>query len=421
MFWAKHPAGDGGSERARRVTSHFALLFAVGVAGLTTSSPASGYYDFGFYGFYSPDPFFSPRPRKKLTLKKKPKTAAKEVPTIAPPPGPVQVVVSIADQRVAVYANGALFAQSAVSTGKKGHSTPTGIFSVLEKHRHHRSNIYSNAPMPYMQRLTWSGVALHAGELPGYPASHGCIRLSEDFAKLLWAVTRTGARVIVTPSAIGPVEITHPRLAALSKIEVPIALELRGPALESGERVQMASAAERVPLGDGAKAAATISSEPLGKTSSILQAAVPNGPSVSILVSRKTGKLQVRQGFKPLFEIPVSIKAMEQSWGTHVYTALAPPEPGSPLRWTALSMPSETARAPAQASGAGRPSRVVDTGPTPEAKPQSAEAVLEFFEIPKDALERLAGFMAPGASLIVSDHAPSQETGLATDFIVLTR
>jgi hypothetical protein len=418
MFWEKHPAGNAGRERQRCGGTHFALLFAMGIAGLTTSTPATGYYDFGFYRFYSPDPFFAPRVRKKITIKRKPKTLAKEAPAMAAPPGPVQIVVSIAEQRIAVYANGALFAQSAVSTGKKGHSTPTGVFSVLEKQRHHRSNIYSNAPMPYMQRLTWSGIALHAGQLPGYPASHGCIRLSEEFAQVLWATTRTGARVIVAPSEVAPGGISHSRLAALSRAEVPVALKLRGPAVEPGELIQTASAAEPVSLTDGPKVTDAAIAES-GKASSEVQAAAANGRSVSILVSRKTARMQVRQGLKPLFDAPVNVKATGEGWGTHVYTALAPAEPGGGLRWTALSIPSETLRAPAH-SAARRGQQAPDLAAEPK-PPQTAEAALELFDIPKDALERLAGFMGPGATLIVSDNAPSQETGMGTDFIVLTR
>ena len=96
--------------------------------------------------------------------------------------GPFQIIISIADQRISLYENGALIARSSVSTGVKGHPTPLGVFSVISKKKWHRSNIYSAAPMPYMQRITWSGIALHAGKLPGYPASHGCIRLTDDFA-----------------------------------------------------------------------------------------------------------------------------------------------------------------------------------------------------------------------------------------------
>ena len=106
--------------------------------------------------------------------------------------GPLLIVISIADQRISLYDNGALIARSSVSTGVKNHPTPVGVFSVISKSRHHRSNIYSGAPMPYMQRITWSGIALHAGDLPGYPASHGCIRLTNDFAIRLWHLTKRG-------------------------------------------------------------------------------------------------------------------------------------------------------------------------------------------------------------------------------------
>jgi lipoprotein-anchoring transpeptidase ErfK/SrfK len=112
--------------------------------------------------------------------------------------GPVRIVVSIPQQKAYVFTGDDLFGTSPVSTGKKGHSTPTGIFRILEKKVHHRSNLYSNAPMPYMQRLTMGGVALHAGHLPGYPASHGCIRLPWSFARKLYGITDYGTKVTVT-------------------------------------------------------------------------------------------------------------------------------------------------------------------------------------------------------------------------------
>src|SRR5437763_9081502 len=111
------------------------------------------------------------------------------------------------------FHNGALIARSSVSTGTQGHPTPLGVFSVISKQRWHRSNIYSAAPMPYMQRITWSGIAVHAGVLPRHPASHGCIRLKNDFAIRLWRLTKRGTRVIIAPEDIGPVEIAHPYLA----------------------------------------------------------------------------------------------------------------------------------------------------------------------------------------------------------------
>src|SRR5262245_47389886 len=99
------------------------------------------------------------------------------------PSGPVVVLVSIPQQSMHVYRNGILIGRSTVSTGSKGHATPGGVFSILEKKQTHHSKKYNDAPMPYMQRLTWSGIAMHSGQLPGYPASHGCVRLPYDFVQ----------------------------------------------------------------------------------------------------------------------------------------------------------------------------------------------------------------------------------------------
>ncbi len=113
------------------------------------------------------------------------------------PSGPVVVLVSIPQQTMHVYRNGILIGRSTVSTGSKGHSTPGGVFSILEKKPTHHSKTYNNAPMPYMQRLTWSGIAMHSGQLPGYPASHGCVRLPYDFSQLLFKATEKGGTVVV--------------------------------------------------------------------------------------------------------------------------------------------------------------------------------------------------------------------------------
>ena len=121
-----------------------------------------------------------------------------------PPPTPqealqegVLIVVSIPSQKMFVFRRGELWDTSAVSTGKRGHETPTGVFPILQKKVEHRSNLYDDAPMPYMQRLTWDGVALHAGRVPGYPASHGCIRLPKAFAKRLYEITGFRKTIVV--------------------------------------------------------------------------------------------------------------------------------------------------------------------------------------------------------------------------------
>ena len=119
----------------------------------------------------------------------------------AAPTGDVEIVVSLPLQRAYVYRGGTLIGISTVSTGREGYDTPTGSFSILQKRREHYSNLYNNAPMPFMQRLTWDGIALHAGEIPGRPASHGCIRLPIAFARNLFAATQVGAAVHVTDLA----------------------------------------------------------------------------------------------------------------------------------------------------------------------------------------------------------------------------
>lgn len=116
---------------------------------------------------------------------------------VVSPTGPVMVLVSVPLQTIQVYRNGILVGRSSVSTGTKGHSTPSGVFTILEKKETHRSTTYQGAPMPHMQRLTWSGIAMHSGQLPGYPASHGCIRMPYDFSKLLFALTAKGGTVVI--------------------------------------------------------------------------------------------------------------------------------------------------------------------------------------------------------------------------------
>ncbi|WP_246586922.1 L,D-transpeptidase family protein [Stakelama flava] len=116
--------------------------------------------------------------------------------------GRIEIVISLPMQRMFVYRDGDLIGATSVSTGRRSKPTPTGDFTILEKQEFHRSNLYSDAPMPYMQRLTWSGIAMHAGYLPGYPASHGCIRMPRAFARRLYDITRTGAHVTVTDQRI---------------------------------------------------------------------------------------------------------------------------------------------------------------------------------------------------------------------------
>ncbi len=146
------------------------------------------------------------------------------------PERPLFVVASIADQRVSVYNHHGLVARSAISTGMAGHPTPKGIFTIIGRERYHRSNIYSAAPMPFMQRVTWSGIAMHLGVVPGHPASHGCIRLPAGFATKLWGLTKIGERIVISPQEVTPAEFAHPLLPA-PKMLVQTEADRAAPAL----------------------------------------------------------------------------------------------------------------------------------------------------------------------------------------------
>jgi hypothetical protein len=136
------------------------------------------------------------------------------------PDGPMLVVVNLATQRAVVFRNGVPIGATTVSTGRPGRETPTGIFTVLQKQVDHHSSTYDNAPMPYMERLTWKGIALHAGNLPGYPASHGCVRLPSGFAKLLYGQTSLGMTVVIANREAPLLVAPTPDLATAGDPEV---------------------------------------------------------------------------------------------------------------------------------------------------------------------------------------------------------
>ena len=135
----------------------------------------------------------------------------------AVPAGPIVVVVSLPEQKAYVYRNGIRIGVSSASTGMPGHSTPTGVFMVLQKDKEHRSKTYNNAAMPYTHRLTWDGVALHAGGLPGYPSSHGCVHLPSEFASRLFKISPMGMTVVIANHYNKPTEVVHP--SALSPVD----------------------------------------------------------------------------------------------------------------------------------------------------------------------------------------------------------
>jgi hypothetical protein len=309
-----------------------------------------------------------------------------------------------------------------------------------------------------MQRITWSGIALHAGVVPGRPASHGCIRLPNDFAARLWAVTKIGARVVIARKQVSVADFTHPRLfawqpPAIAAADVPdLAVEVQK---SVEQRIFAATAALRGEFGgdaeisaaqasDGAVRPAPLPPASVGTTgassefpAAVIAALPPSemkssppalrrGP-ISVFVSRKDRKLYVRKGFAPLFDAAVTFDEPDRPVGTHLFTALDFRPGRSDMTWTVVSLPSDSRTVTAELSLRGslkpgresaarslRDSAILAPGPSP------AEA-LERLKIDPETRQRISEMMTPGASLIVSDHGLSHETGSETDFIVLTK
>jgi lipoprotein-anchoring transpeptidase ErfK/SrfK len=351
--------------------------------------------------------------------------------------GTLQIVVSIGQQHITLYNNGVRVARAPVSTGRSDHPTPTGVFSVIQKDRWHRSNLYDSAPMYFMQRLTWSGVAMHEGALPGVPASHGCIRLPREFAARMWGTTKIGVRVVVTHQDVVPQDFSHP---ALFVGKLPLEqrpLPKPDPRLEpksldnivaTNGRIELRSTIvldtppdeappKPVSIADAPPEAPAPLVEPADEPAPVKPAseAPKRGPHVAVLVSRKEKKIFVRQGFAPLFELPIEIAQPDAPLGTHVFTALELKDDGS-VRWNVMSMPGGVARI------ADRPGKRADREVVDAAVPaSSAEQALERIQMPQEAIERISEILVPGSSLIISDQGLGRETGRGTDFIVLTR
>ena len=354
--------------------------------------------------------------------------------------GLLSVIISIDKQRLTLYSDGQPIAYSRVSTGVPGHPTPTGVFSVIQKDRWHHSNIYSNAPMYFMQRITWSGVAMHEGVVPNHPASHGCIRLPGAFARQMWGITKLGVRVIITHGEVTPVAVSNERLFTLKrepaepKGEAQAKLpETTGGTSNAFELAQL-SAARRdgrasnttvldvsKPLAPALDAMAYALGTPRETTGPEFKPVEPKplkpGP-ISVFISRKEGKLYVRKGFEPVFDAPVTFADPNRPLGTHVFTALAVNGDNTTLRWNVVSMPG-AGSPPVKKSVKGKR---VETPAAPVVGPASnATEALDRVTFPPDALERISELMSPGASLIISDKGLGGETGKGTDFIVLTR
>ena len=568
-----------------------AALTMAGTMGLAAPSHAAVLWS-------DPDPGVS-RPlitapaRAQKASRHKGKKIEATVKESAKPQGPLIIAVSINRQQVKIYDANGVFAEAPVSTGMAGHSTPMGAFSVIQKQKMHHSNIYSNAPMPFMQRITWSGVAMHAGVLPGYPASHGCIRMPMAFAVKMYGWTRMGARVIVTPGELSPQPFSHPLLVTQKVAPQPVAVDAPKPdAAAKGDKVANAEPAAPEPklelrstvghedhlsavlnepsapaplseptrtadagASPGAKASVTMSdattsapqaagSEPKPDTAKTeaepvsagitdktaaatddkpveakvttteatpaeiataeqpdqnkaeaasapakaedVKAPMPaadgakvaekpddkasakpaddvadtaNAPAagvvdakkgqdrlsdpekpaapkpalamakgtgpISVFISRKDGKLYVRQNFAPLFDVPVTIAPSDRPLGTHIFTAEADKTDANILHWSVVTLPANHRAERREDDERGARHRKIAGAAEiakPVLQPDSPAEALDRITIPADAMARITDALSTGGSIIVSDQGiAAGETGEGTDFIVSLR
>jgi hypothetical protein len=454
---------------------------------------------------------------------------AAELPAARPSGPPLMAVVSLNDQRITIYDADGKIMQAPVSTGRSGYETPAGIYSIIQKNREHYSNLYFDAAMPFMQRITWSGIALHAGALPGYPASHGCIRMPTDFAEQLFDMTTLGLRVVVVRDDMHPVAFAHPALfkpgpirsqvaAAAApaaetsaddmqtrrmRLGAPPPAEAEAPktwrAVAAARRAAVEKATEKaedarrsavkahadyartlksvriaehtvrrsemqlaqierelaekstpeleerkaatittlneakaqietlraetqakqvavVAAREAARAAETVRSEAATSAKIAENKLAP----VAVFISRQTQMLHVRQGFRPIFEAPVTVRDPDAAIGTTIFTAVSFTDGEADVRWTALAMyPTTNAAQPSPGSGKAQ-RRVASRHAGPAATDAAAaRAALERVTIPQEAMERIAEFVGPGSSLIISDEPLSKETSQGTEFVVV--
>jgi L,D-transpeptidase catalytic domain len=480
------PLGGQNLTNSLRASTAVILLAAFfGTAGSANAQFFGGYGGYNYSSGYARAPAYYPGRTARhhatrssshasgSSSERRATKAEARTPPPPPPTGPLTIAISIAKQRVTVFDQDKPIMEAPVSTGMPGHPTPQGIFSVIQKERFHRSNIYSGAPMPFMQRITWSGVAMHEGVLPGHAASHGCIRMPGSFAVTLFKTTKIGVRVLIAQNTMEPKEFSHPRLFTPIKPEpvatlVPtdVVSPLAGTQLAASETTssQTVSGTERVldvpaltvgtprqPAGDAAvapdaakpAAQAAPATTPAASESKpvampIIMAPFPTvarpaateqaGPvkplkpgPIAVFVSRKEHKLFVRKGFDPVFDVPVTIANPDQPLGTHLFTAVELINDGTAMRWLEVTMPSSERRVVERSrrDSRGRHTKTVEyvqTAPT-----TNASDALDRIDIPADALKRISELLSPGASLIISDQGLGPETGSGTDFIVLTR
>ena len=275
------------------------------------------------------------------------------------PAGPVVVIVSLREQQMYVYRNAVRIGRSTVSTGKKSHATPTGMFTILQKKVSHESNIYKGAQMPHMQRLTWTGIAVHAGHLPGYAASHGCVRLPTDFAEKLYSVTSSGTSVIITDDKFAPGETAEPGRLLSGKIGASSAR----PALSMGQFEWHPEKA-------------------------------PTGPLSIILSTADQQAYLYRNGIE-IGRAAISTAGLDQHLGSHVYSALDKFDPNGRREW-------------------------ISTASFGHASAPDIKELAKRVTIAPQFLEYVRTAVAPGTTLIITDVPVSEQTRSGSGFNILT-
>ncbi len=484
-------------------------------------------------------------PRRTLdrrgSVHKKSQTAKYDETKKSAPQGAVYAIVSLADQRVTVYDSTGRIARSQISSGIPGHPTPIGLFSIIGKERWHRSNIYSGAPMPFMQRITWSGVAMHLGVVPGHPASHGCIRLPDGFAQQFWGMTQIGSRVVIarhdampvpitstalpapkmraapeitsaagqsspTPLKLASMSETSPAIGAAAQTPTTTPAKLLNPieyakvlkerataskaaaesaakgalsmahaagakarqAMDAVAKRQAALNAAEAKLGaiDRATGPGTDSSSEAVSARTISQADVERARAaladaqsqeadarqaafsavqtwkeavaaaeraaesvteaerrlkpVSVLFSKKEGRVFIRQDWKEVYQAPIAFKDPDRPIGTHLFIAVNADVHGQ-LTWSDISVPSGRTSKDDLAPKRSKASKRANPTRPDNLQGDTASAALERVEMSDDVRERIAELVWTGAQLIVTDNARSDEMDSDSDIIVSTR
>jgi hypothetical protein len=279
------------------------------------------------------------------------------------PQGPVVLVVSLPEQRVHVYRNGVRIGVSTISSGMRDYETRTGVYPILERKTEHYSNLYDNAPMPYMLRLTWSGTALHAGRIPGYPASHGCIRLPKPFAQSLFDTVRRGTVVVVADEVSHPSSVVSPGWATPVDPATGAVVGTAGPVPAAATPAGATPAAPAAPA--PAEPVPTAAAAP-ASTDLWAPERAPEGP-LSLLVSTRDRQMIVFRNGIEIGRTEATLSG-EPAPGTRVHTlqvetvvvekateprwvpssATTPPPPIPTLHWRAIAQPANP-KAPAAA------------------------------------------------------------------------